>query len=93
MLGASTTPTAVYYSPYEDQAIYQLAAGDPTKLIRNATHDYGVNLRSRVLTCNYKVVHDPQAFQASRYWVQHQIGSKQASSCLPMRPRSRSRRA
>jgi hypothetical protein len=34
VLGASTTPTAVYYSPYEDQAIYQLAAGDPTKLIR-----------------------------------------------------------
>jgi hypothetical protein len=206
VLGATTTPTAVYYSPYEDQAIYQLAAGDPTKLIRfsdwwpshancskdnprkpynatmaaaagqpittiagwssgrlgvfgylnkasdlqlkqlnyvvlidpgsigdmgcdlavpgagkagnvlvrwlranrsahlvvisgtisqtarsegiqeayynpirNATHDYGVNLRSRALTCNYKIDHDPQAFQASRYWIQHQIGSKQAS--------------
>jgi hypothetical protein len=49
--------------------------------IRNSIRSDGGNLNSRVLTCNYKMEKDgndtghEKAFFASKYWIQHQIGS------------------
>lgn len=40
----------------------------------NAIRKAGGNLSSRVLTCNYLIGHE-NAYFASRYWIQHQIGS------------------
>lgn len=47
----------------------------------NAIRNAGGNLSSRVLTCNYTMEKDSndsgheKAFFASKYWIQHQIGS------------------
>lgn len=47
--------------------------------IRNASRVPYVNLRPRVLTCNYSFSHE-QAFYSAQYWINHEIGSS-TSSC------------
>ncbi|WP_410666759.1 hypothetical protein [Amycolatopsis sp. cmx-4-68] len=47
--------------------------------VRNASRVPYVNLRPRVLTCNYTFSHQ-QAFYSAQYWINHEIGSA-TSSC------------
>ncbi|WP_028066700.1 hypothetical protein [Solirubrobacter soli] len=54
--------------------------------IRNQSVPPRVNLRPRVLTCNYSMTHQ-QAFSTAQYWIQHGIGT---DSCPTLRTGSRS---
>jgi hypothetical protein len=49
--------------------------------IRNQSAPPRLNLRPRVLTCNYTITHQ-EAFAAAQYWIQHQIGT---ASCPTLR--------
>jgi hypothetical protein len=51
--------------------------------IRNASHVPMINLRPRVLTCNYTFSHD-DAFFSAQYWIAHEIGTT-SQSCPTLR--------
>jgi hypothetical protein len=46
--------------------------------IRSQTRNTGVDLRARVLTCNYSIDHK-RAFRTGQYWINHRIGSRTTS--------------
>jgi hypothetical protein len=55
-----------------------------------------LNLRARVLTCNYDMDHET-AFDTGQYWIQHRIGTRpsgggRSSSCPWLSERGRTYR-